>query len=140
MGRCVTAVIYSGIFLHFFVTVFDDLFTCYDSDKMILVIDNRNKVLVDGPVQKILHITVNMNRLVGGSSLDRHNRDVLSTLHICNVQILHAPEKVSLGNGSYIFALWIQNRNTGELAVLHFLNGLTQGFILENVGNIIFRC
>ena len=120
--------------------VLGSVFTCYDSHKMILVIDNRNKVLVDGPVQKILHITVNMNRLVGGSSLDRHNRDVLSTLHICNVQILHAPEKVSLGNGSYIFALWIQNRNTGKFPVFHFLKSLPQSFILENVGNITFRC
>ena len=50
---------------------------------MILVINYRYKVLVDGTVQKVFHVTVNMNRFVGGSSLDCHDRNLFGTFQVC---------------------------------------------------------
>jgi len=124
----------------FFITIFDDFFPCDNSDKVILIIYNRHKVLVDCAVQEILHVAVNVYRFVGGSSGDSHNWYFLGCFHIRDVQIFHSPEKITLRNSTYVFSIWIQNRNTGKFPVFHFLKSLPQSFILENVGNITFRC
>lgn len=80
---------------HFVVTVFDDRFSGYDSDKGALVIHNRHEVLIDGAIQEIFHIGICMDRFIGGTAWNCHDGNAFCFLDIVNVGPTYAPEQVA---------------------------------------------
>ena len=65
---------------------------------------------------------------------------IISSNYICDIKILHSPEKISLGNGASVFAIQTEERNAGKLPVFHFLQCLSQSFIFKYVCYIAFWC
>ena len=61
-----------------------------------LVIYHRYEVLINGAIQEIFHIGICMDRFVGGTAWDRHDRDSLCFLDVVDICTAHAPEEISL--------------------------------------------
>ena len=70
------------VFFQLFIAVFDDFFTGNDTDKESLIVYDRNKVLVDGAVQKVFHFGICVNCLIGSTARDCHNGNIFSRLQI----------------------------------------------------------
>ena len=61
-----------------------------------IVISYRYEVLINGAIQEIFHIGICMDRFVGGTAWDRHDRDSLCFLDVVDICTAHAPEEISL--------------------------------------------
>ena len=44
------------------------------------------------------------------------------------------------GDRSGVFTFFVKDRDTGEFAVLHLLDGLTKCFVLKYISNVTLRC
>ena len=69
------------------VTVFDDFFTCDDSDEISLIINYRDVILIDRTIQKVFHISICVYRFISGASRDSHYRDIFHFLQVSAVDI-----------------------------------------------------
>ena len=69
------------------VTVFDDFFTCDDSDEISLIINYRDVILIDRTIQKVFHISICVYRFISGASRDSHDGDIFHFLQVSAVDI-----------------------------------------------------
>ena len=77
----------NAYFFHCFVTVFDDFFTCDDSDEISLIINYRDVILIDRTIQKVFHISICVYRFISGASRDSHDGDIFHFLQVSAVDI-----------------------------------------------------
>ena len=124
----------------FIVTVFQDRLAGDDSNERTLIIDYRNVVLVDCPVQKILHIGIGMYRFVVGPTGNGHDGNRFRFLDILgsDSEPFHTPQQITFGNRAALFSIQSQDGNTGKLAVLHFFQCLTQSLVFEYICHFTF--
>lgn len=127
-----------GAGFQFVITIFDNFLPGNDANKKALVIHHGNVILVDGAIQKIFHIGICMHRLVVGSPWNGHDGNGFCLVHVGDAHPLHAPQKITFGDGSCISSIHAENGNAGEFPVFHLLYRLSECFIFKYVSNVTF--
>ena len=126
-----------------FVTVFDDFFTCDDSDEISLIINYRDRNSdwshdPEGLPYQHLRVPVYKWRVARIAMMETFSISFRSVLLIFSRLM---PHRISpLGNRAGITAIHTQKRNTGEFAVLHLLYSLAKCLVLKYIGYITFGC
>ena len=111
--------------------------TADHADENVAVVDYRDKVLVDGRLQQAGHVGGDGYGLIIAAAGETGNRHILAGFEVQAVQVLHAPQNVSLGDGADILAVAFQHGDRGKALVGLFFQRLAQGEILVNIQNIL---
>ena len=110
--------------------VFDDGATGYDSDKGILIVHHRYKILGGGPLHQILHGGGDTDRHIVLPVGDFHNPMALCLTQIHLADVFHGPQQVAFRQGAPVFSPVVQDGKGGIAGNLHLFQCLPHGKIV----------